>query len=73
MNQSIEQLSQQINKDKENYQEYNYEFLNPPKIYPNSDFHNTKKFLVKGQHLVKKLREVRDMDRRVVMSEIETA
>ena len=47
--------------------------LNPPKIYPNSDFHNSKKFLVKGQHLVKKLREVRDMDRRVVMSEIEIA
>ncbi len=27
--------------------------------------------LVKGMHLVKKMREVRELDRRVVMSEIE--
>ena len=44
---------------------------NPPKMYPNSDFQ--KRFLVKGQHLVKKLREVRDQDRRAVMAEMENA
>lgn len=42
-------------------------------MYTNSDYTNqsTKKIQVKGMHLVRKMREVREQDRRLVMSEIE--
>ena len=59
LNQNIEQLSNAMNREKENIQENLLNMANnPPKMYPNSEFQ--KRFLVKGQHLVKKLREVRD-------------
>jgi hypothetical protein len=59
INQNIEQLSNAMNREKENIQENLLNMANnPPKMYPNSEFQ--KRFLVKGQHLVKKLREVRD-------------
>ena len=40
-------------------------------MYTNSEYVGPKKMLVKGMHLVRKMREVREQDRRVVMSEIE--
>ena len=72
LNQNIEQLSNAMNRDKENVHDNLLNMANnPPKMYPNSEYQ--KRLLVKGQHLVKKLREVRDQDRRAVMLEMENA
>ena len=70
MNDSIVEMSREMRRDKENLQE-NIEIN--AKMYTNSEYSNpaSKKMLVKGMHLVRKMREVRDMERRVVMCEIE--
>jgi len=70
MNESIVEMSREMSRDKENLKQ-NIE--HNAKMYTNSEYASStsKRMMVKGMHLVKKMREVRDLERRVVLSEIE--